>query len=159
VMQRSVENGLAFLFCDPARRMMAEKLVEDTLRKRLARRIDHVDAECPHRVVRLRHRRIEHENRADDASSSQLADRGPRALVRRFGKNNSPRSCGRAEMKLGEKAHFDERRFLSAAATAGCTRLETSPPYRAISRTRLALMYVVSSDGTMNTVSSLGDRW
>src|SRR5678809_134160 len=47
----------------------------------------------------------------------------------------------------------------NALATAGWTKPDTSPPKRATSRTMLALMYVVSRLGTMNTVSSPGARW
>src|SRR2546423_4787892 len=92
----------------------------------------------------------------------QFRHSAERSVVGRFGKHNPSTRHARAHPYLLEKAHsFVDRAGIfarSAAATAGCTRSPISPRKRATSRTRLALMYVVSSEGTMKTVSSFGER-
>src|SRR4029077_14416700 len=68
------------------------------------------------------------------------AARAPGPLVQRVAERHFPNFC------------------LSAGPTAGWTRLDTSPPKRATSRTRLELRYVRSKAGTRNTVSTPGAR-
>src|SRR6185369_4218863 len=82
------------------------------------------------------------------------------ARIVRLGKHDAAAVRLRARADGIDEAHGGAATFArNASATRGCTRSRTSPPYRATSRTRLALMYVVSRDGIMNTVSRRGLRW
>ena len=132
-------------------------------RERIRQRIACFDAEREHGVVRCGRRGVEHHHGFHDAPVDERPHRLERSRIGAFGKHDPAAPGGGARLQVGEKGHLRTAaaaaaRSRNAAATAGWTRLDNSPPYRAISRTRLALMYVVSSDGTMNTVSSFGDR-
>ena len=101
--------------------------------------------------MRLWRRLIEHDDWINDSPPRELGNGVARPVVGALREDDPAKGGSRARLHVGEKRHDGGANVLArnAAATAGCTRLETSPPNRAISRTRLALMYVVSSDGTM----------
>src|SRR5438094_6624653 len=107
--------------------------------------------------------RIEHHHWCHDALTCELGDRGERPLIGGLGKDDTPARHARAYAHRVEEGHprLDPLPYFArrALATAGWTRSSISPPNRATSRTRLALMYVVSRDGTMNTVSRPEERW
>src|SRR5690349_10997706 len=81
VVERGVKNGSAFFFCEAARRVAAQKLVEGALRKWLSRWIDHVHAERPNSVMRFGRGRVEQEHGTHDFSPRQFRDGGARAFV------------------------------------------------------------------------------
>src|SRR4029077_9814965 len=81
----------------------------------------------------------------------------PHAGVVPFGKHDAPASAPGPLVQRIAKRHRPSF-FLSACCTAGWTRLDTSPPKRATSRTRLELKYVRSNAGTRKTVSMPGAR-
>src|SRR6185436_9501249 len=94
----------------------------------------------------------------DDTARFQLEHRLLGARIGGFGKEDAAGPTRGSRIQRFDERHFVESLARSASATVGCTRSLTSPPNRATSRTRLALMYVVSREGTMKTVSSLGER-
>src|SRR5262249_17995298 len=104
---------------------------------------------------------VQDERRNNDGLAQESLDCPQRALVRRLREDEASLRGSRAAPHVLEETHvLGVAGYLacSASATAGCTSPSTSPPNRATSRTRLALMYVVSRDGTMNTVSRPGMR-
>src|SRR5690348_1610460 len=109
----------------------------------------------------LRARRVEHEHGIHDAVARQRGHCLERAGVGAFGKDDAPSSGRRPNADTLQKAHPPARAAnlaSNARSTTGCTSPPMSPWNRATSRTMLALMYVVSSDGTMKTVSKRGER-
>src|SRR3954468_13877148 len=143
----------------------------EQLRRRLVRSRVALDVEDLHAISGQRASRgvgvgpcrIQNEHRGDDALPGELGDRTQRPFVSTLGKGDTSSRRARPNAHLVQKAHAGRDCggyfWRRAAATAGCTRSPISPPNRATSRTRLALMYVVSSDGTMKTVSRPADRW
>src|SRR6185312_11407529 len=164
--ERRVEKIARDRFCDAPSREGRECAVDHALGAHVVHRIAHLEAQRTNGDMTLGPRRIEHEDGLDQSEALRFRRRGEHALVGGFGKGDPADGRGRAPAHVLDKVHRVPRRSVnrslkrsrSAVATAGWTRLDTSPPNRAISRTRLALMYVVSNDGTMNTVSRRGER-
>src|ERR1051325_10532361 len=112
-------------------------------------RIEYFRTERPNIPMCVRSVGIENEDRFDDPMLGEKGDRLASALVAAFWKYDPPPDTRRACADVVQKTHWVPYFARNASATAGCTRLVKSPPKRATSRTRLALMYVVSRDGTM----------
>src|SRR3569833_1912808 len=103
-------------------------------------RIHGLHAERANSDERVRESRIAPSDRHHDASALEHRDGRPSAIVGGLGKDNSAHAGGRARLHIRQERHFAAVLARIASATTGCTSVVTSPPNRATSRTRLALI-------------------